>query len=78
MKTPTKKTYHLWTKDELKQLVRLWDDKTTDELAEEFGVQKHSIYYIAKEFRKHGYKLPKKHHVGKTGSLIQEVIKELK
>lgn len=68
----------MWTKDELKKVLKMWDSKTTEEIAEELGVKKVQVQGIANKFRKLGVKLAKKHRVGYMNNLMKEVIKEMK
>ena len=69
---------HLWTKDELKQVIRLWDSKTKMELAAEIGVTKENLNYIATQLRNAGVKLARKSTRGYLQGLIHEAVKELK
>jgi transposase len=80
MKT-TRKTYklgHSWTKDELKRFLDLWDNTSSIEMAERFGVSKQTISAVAAKFRKAGYPLVQKRKNGILNLLIKEVIREAK
>jgi hypothetical protein len=66
---------HSWTKDEIKKLAKVWESKTMDELAEEFGVERTQLSYIVGEVRKEYPKLlTKKHSIGKLRALIIEAL----
>ena len=67
-----------WTKDELKQFLKLWESKTTEDLSREFGVKGSTISAIAGTFRKEGMKLTFKRKVGSVNHLIKELVKEIK
>lgn len=66
----------MWTKDELKKIMKTWESSTIEEIAEEIGVKKHNIQGVVSKLRKHGAKLPFKHRVGYLDSLVKEVVKE--
>jgi transposase len=66
-----------YTKDEIKAVITLWEDKSTQEIAEELGRKTSSIGYIANAIRKEGYRLPKKTKRGTFNLLVKEVIAEL-
>jgi len=64
-----------WTKEDIKLVLRLWEETTTEELAEKLGVSHATVYYIAKEIRKVNPKLiPKKSRKGVLQGLIREVL----
>lgn len=67
----------LWTKSEIKLVIKLWDTATTAEIADELKRPKTSIGYIAKKIRDEGYDLPKKQKSGTLSLLVKEVLKEL-
>lgn len=69
---------HLWTKDEIKKVIKMWDDKNPDELAHDLKVERVQVMYIASVIRKAGYRLAKKHKKGYIHALIKEAISELK
>jgi transposase len=72
-----KKRQSPFTKDEIKAVITLWEDKSTNEIAEELGRRTSSICYIANAIRKEGYTLSKKTKRGTMNLLIKEVIAEL-
>lgn len=66
---------HQWTKDEIKKLVRIWDSMTLGEVAEEMGLEKTQVQYMANEVRKLYPKfLAKKHRRGVIMGLIKEAL----
>lgn len=65
-----------FTKENIREVMDLWESKTTDQIAEKLGVNRNSITYIANIIRKEGVRLPKKHRVGYIRGLIKEVIAE--
>lgn len=73
-----RKRNHMWTKEELKQVLALWEKISLGEIAEELGVTRQAVSATAVEFRKLGYKLPKKRREGHKLNLMKEVIKESK
>jgi len=70
------KTNKLWTKEELKTFINIWESCTATELAIQFGVSNATILAIASKFRKEGYPLTKKRQNGNLNGLIKEVIAE--
>lgn len=66
----------LWTKDEIKKVIELWESKTTEEIADELRRPHLSIGYIAKKIRDCGYPLSKKRKAGTIMNLVKEVLKE--
>lgn len=71
-----RKASRMWTKEDFREFLSLWESKTATELAEYFGTSNGYIYYIAKRFRDEGYPLTKKKSAGVLSSLIREVIVE--
>ena len=76
--TSRRSIYKLWTKEEIRKVIDMWEDKTMGELCAILGRNKGSIMHIATAIRKQGYKLPKKMTRVKTDGLIQEVIREMR
>ncbi len=72
----TRKSY-MWTKDNIKQVINLWDTHTSSQLCEKLGCRAFQLQHIAKNLRRNGVVLPKKHTRGKIDSLIKEVIAEM-
>lgn len=77
MKTKTRIKYHSWTKEEIKTVVRLWDDISQRDLADELGVTEIQLMYVVRSIRNFGYKLTKKRRTGTLRSLIGEAVEEL-
>lgn len=78
MSRKTKDKSHMWTKQEIKKILSLWDSSTPEELAESFNVKKTQLMYIILKMRQAGIKLAKKHKNGYLSNLIQEVLQENK
>lgn len=73
-----RKTKRFFTKEEIRKVIKLWEDKTIEELAFELNRPKSSIGYLARKIRICGYKLPRKIKVGSLNFMIKDVIKEFK
>lgn len=69
-------TYKLWTKNDFKVIMQLWETKTTSQIAEELGRSQSNISAVAQQLRKHGVDLPKKKKPGYLGLLIQDFMAE--
>lgn len=69
---------HLWTKDEIKQVINLWESKTCGEIADELGVKAFAVMAMARKIRLAGYPLPKKWKGGYLNTLVKEVVAEIK
>jgi len=72
----TRDIAHMWTKDELKQVVELWDKISAKDLCIKLNVKYQQLTYIVKEMRKAGLILNKKHINGHVQSLIKEMMSE--
>lgn len=72
-----KKQPHMWTKDDVKTVAKLWNSATVKELCDKLNVEYQQLNYIAKEMRKAGFDLPKKHSKGYVNSLLKEVYNEM-
>jgi len=68
---------HMWTKEEIKNLVSLWDTSTLDDISLQLGLPKEKIIYMAMSIRKQGFYLARKTTFGVKRSLIAESLKEL-
>ena len=66
-----------YTKQEIKQVIKLWDEYTIEEIANKLDRTKVSILYIASHIRKCGFKLSRKLRKGTLDGLIKEVLTEL-
>jgi len=79
MKRTVKRTKsHMWTKDDIKEVIRLWDDATLEQIAERINVPKYKIQWMAKQIRKAGHDLPLKRKNLNTQLLIKEVLRDLR
>lgn len=67
---------HMFTKKDILAVVDLWEKKGTQEIADEMGLTKNQIVYLAVQIRNSGYKLPKKKKNGYIQSLVKEALKE--
>ena len=68
---------HMWTKDNVKKLLALWDTKSMREIADEIGVEVKNVQYMAHNLRLKGFPLAKKHVTGQLQTLLNEVAEEL-
>lgn len=59
------KTRHSWTKQEIKEIIGLWENKNSNEIAKALGISAQQVSYMGNQ------------RVGYLGNLIKEVIKEL-
>jgi hypothetical protein len=72
-----KKGNHMWTREEIRKVLKLWESRDTHQIAHELGVQPAQVSYIAGEIRKVNPKFcPKKNRAGYLRSLILDVTKE--
>lgn len=78
MKKVINNVRHSWTKDEVKRIVSLWDQKNPDELANDLNISKLQLMYMVGLIRKNGYKLTRKRKNGTLSILIKEALSELK
>lgn len=67
----------MWTKDEMKKVLELWDKKTRDDICKELVITKNQLLYITSVFKKAGIKLPTKHHKGRIINLVRELAQEI-
>lgn len=66
-----------WTKDEIKQLVTLWDAHTLEEIAAKLDRKPSSIVAMSIQLRKAGLKLSQKRKNGYMAHMVAEVVKEI-
>ena len=52
--------YFMWTKENIKTVLQLWDTLSKEEIAEKIGCEASQVAYIAAQVRKEGYHLQKK------------------
>lgn len=69
---------HVWTKDEVRKLYKLWEDCTLEELSADMGIRHVQVTYMANQMRKVGFKLTKKPKVGSRLSMLKEIFEESK
>lgn len=67
-----------WTKEDMKKLILLWEEKSLEDLGEEIGRTRAQILDMARKMRKENINLPVKKKKGVINGLILEVKKELK
>lgn len=65
------------TKEQIKGVASLWDNKTAREIGEDLNLDKFQIMRIAMMLRQAGMNLPKKHKKGVLRNLVLEVVAEL-
>lgn len=69
---------HIWTKDQIKTIIKLWDTETPESLADELGVHKDQLMYMVHLIRVKGLKLIRKRRNGTMSLLVEEAIKEMR
>lgn len=79
MKTNKKyKQNHMWTKEDIKKLVTIWDDCTKQEVADEMNLTPVQVGSMVRRIRLAGYPLARKTSKGTMNLMIDEVFDELK
>lgn len=68
----------MYTKEELRLIIEMWNEHSIDEIASKVKVKKTSISSIAKKLRVNGFPLHKKHRNGVMDGLIKELKAEYK
>lgn len=76
-KTETKPR-HMWTKDEIKRLLSIWEDSTLSEICEEMGLDQKQIGCLRYDLKQCGYTLTRKKAYGERRLMCAEVLRELK
>jgi len=76
MKNAEKKSY-MWTKENIRVLVNIWEKSTVEEIADKLDVDKRKVTYMANVIRKQGYPLSRKHVKSRAKIMIDEVMSEL-
>lgn len=66
---------HMWTKNEVREVYKLWVSKTKEETAKALGVTPMQLMHIVGEMRRAGIDLPKKHRKGHLRNLLEEMAK---
>lgn len=76
MATPAK-GHHMWTKEEIKKLLNLWNTKNIQEIATELNVTEDNVKYMSFILRKNGFALSLKRKNGYIQTLLAELKAEL-
>lgn len=75
MKKKRKVESHMWTREEIQAIAKLWITHSIDEMAEELGVEPQQVVYMGTQIRQEYPNLvPKKHRKGYTRNLIREAL----
>ena len=69
-----KYTRQLWTKNEIKTVMTLWETATTQQIAEKLKRKPSQVSAIAVKIRKMGFDLPRKRINGYLDTLLREVL----
>lgn len=69
---------HMWTKEQIKKIVAIWDTTSKEDVAKALEVKPEQVQYIVTALRASGIKLARKHRGGYMKNLIEEVKKDLK
>ncbi len=77
MQKKKKTTFKMFTKQEIRKVVTLWENLSVGEIAKELDRKPASITYLAKKVRKCGYPLPKKYIKRESDSLVKITLKEM-
>ena len=73
-----KAVHHMWTREEVKKLYKIWDTSSMEEVCEELGIEVGQVRYMVQQMRKHGFPLQKKRKIGDTMLMLKELKAELK
>lgn len=73
-----KASSHMWTKDEIRRVVKVWESSTPEDIGKELGVTRLQVNQIAGKLRKAGVNLTKKRQAGYLSKLINEVANEIR
>ena len=69
---------HLWTKEEIRKVAKLWDEYSVEGLSKELGVEPKHLKYIVARMRVEGFVLAKKRRNEYISTLLKEVLAETK
>ncbi len=69
---PTK----MWTKEEMRKVIKMWDTATVEEISKELRREKSSIQGMVGKMRKSGIEIARKHRGGYINNLIKELAEE--
>jgi len=66
--------YHIWTKNDIRTVNKLWDTKSTREIAKELGVAPQQVTYLGTRIRLAGFNLAKRSAKGQMLTMIKEAL----
>lgn len=69
---------HMWTKDEIRTVVTLWESNTVESICEAMNITSFQLHYIAKKLRDNGIKLTRKRKRSNVDLIIKELVDKLK
>ena len=69
---------HMWTKEDIKTVVSLWETTTKGDLANKLGINESQLNTMVMRMRKAGLKLPHKRKNGQAEAFLLATLKELK
>lgn len=67
----------MWTKEELRTILLLWDQISFSELAEKLDITHFQLHYMVKKMNKNGFNLQRKRNIGRLDSMLKELKAEL-
>ncbi len=73
--TSRKTKYKMWTKQDIKKVMTLWDETSPQDLCETLNRNKGQILYIARIIRKEGFPLSRR-QPRKINILVKDAVKE--
>lgn len=71
-------TYKMWTKDEVRRLLDMWESTSVQEIADELERTRPQIIAMASKMRKVGFRIPHKHRRDYLNHMLEEVLRENK
>lgn len=74
---PQPQVHHMWTKDEIKKIFRLWENSNPQDLADQLGVKLSQLKNVVTAMRKVGFPLVQKRRNGAYAKVLNEVKREL-
>jgi DNA-binding MarR family transcriptional regulator len=70
-------TKHMWTKQEIKEVIKLWESSNLNDISEHLNLTISQVQSMAKQIRKAGFNLPKKSKVSTAQKMVKEVLSEM-
>lgn len=67
----------MFTKDDARKLLALWESSTLEEICKELDLKKTQVLYLASQMKKAGIALSTKRAKGSLLSMLKELKKEL-